>query len=424
MFENYFNKTVLSQRRSLYNKLPYFVALLYIPAIYFAIFPGKIIIVSFICFGLISFFYFTNIKGLNIRDYDGEKAFVILLIYNLITFIRGFFNVDVKSDLYILFSNDLFVYFLIPFLIFLADFDILKRLWRLFCTFGLLLCIVCYFLPPGDETMSFGHNVSFLTGIILCSPFIDRKYFIYFIIIAFFSVTYDLDRRSVTVGFLVSILLVLFYKFLIKLFVRRIIYALTILIPVALLLLGSLGKFNVFKFIETINLDVELSSNRQYTVDSRTSIYMDVFGELFSQNKLVYGLGARGKTKTSLVQNPNHDYWRIYRHGRSQTESGMLNFFQYGGIIGFLVYSFFLLTCAYKALFNSRNSFIKLLGCFICFKYLYSFIEDPLTTNVYTFSLFIWLGICLNKKFRALSNKDMTNYLNLIFPKHTLLSNN
>ena len=422
MFEKYIHKTILSQRKSLYNKLPYIVALLFLPAIYFAIFPGKIIVISFICFGLISYLYFSNFKGLNVHDFDGERAFILLLLYNFITFIRGFFNVDVKSDLYILLSNDLFVYFLIPFLIFLADFDLLKRIWRLLCTLGMVLCMVCYFIPPGDETMSFGHNISFLTGVILCSPFIDKKYFVYFMIIAFFSVTYDLDRRSVTIGFLISIIIVLFYKIFLKKYVRRVLFTLTIIIPIVLILLGSTGKFNVFKYIETIDLNVELSSNRQYTVDSRTSIYLDVFGELNAQNKVLYGLGARGKTRTSLIENPNHDYWRIYQNGRSQTESGMLNFIQYGGVIGFLVYSIFLLTCAYKALFKSRNYFMIIMGCFICFKYLYSYIEDPLTTNVYTFNLILWLGICLNKKMRNLSNKDMINYLNSIFPKHEIIT--
>ena len=111
MFENFFRHTILSQRKNFYNKLPFIVALLFLPAIYFAIFPGKIIVISFICFGLISYFFFSNFKGLNVHDFDGEGAFVLLLIYNLLTFIRGFFNVDVKSDLYILLSNDIFVYF-------------------------------------------------------------------------------------------------------------------------------------------------------------------------------------------------------------------------------------------------------------------------------------------------------------------------
>ncbi len=422
MLEGYFRKTVFYQRNSLYKKLTYIIILLFFPAIFFAIFPGRIIVVSFVCFGFIAFWVFTNFRGFNFHDFDGKRALMLLLFYNIITFIRGLFNIEVRSDFYIFFSNDLFVYFLIPFLIFFADFDFLKKIWRLLCSIGLFLCVICYFLPPGDETMSFGHNISFLTGIILCSPFIDRKYYFYFLAIALISVTYDLDRRSVTVGFLISVLIVLFNKFLIKKYVRRFIYILTICLPVALLLLGGLGKFNVFKYFETINLNVELSSNREYTVDSRTSIYKDVFGELFAQNKLIYGLGARGKTRTSLVDNPNHEYWKIYSLGRSQTESGMLNFFQYGGVIGFVVYSIFLLTCAFKALFKSRNDFLKILGCFICFKYVYSFIEDPLTTNVYTFNMFIWLGICLNKKFRALNNKDMSSYLASILPYHKLIT--
>lgn len=415
MLEQVFRKTNRAERKQIYNAIPWIVVLFFLPVIYFSFFPGRIVAISFICFSVISLLVFRNLRGFNYSDFDGENAFLCLLVFNVITLLRGFFNVEDSSDIFVLLSSDSFIYILFPFFVFFSDFDLLKRICRVFCTIGLLGCAFSYIRPPLDETLSFGHNISFMNVFLLTTPFLPKKYFIFFFLFAFLGVTFDLDRRSITINFLVVLCIVCFYKLLKGKGIRSFIYLCTIIIPITFLALGLSGRFNVFKYIESFNLSVNFSQNRQYNVDSRTSIYVDVFGDLAENNKMIVGLGARGKTHTSLVNNVNHDYWRIYKKGRSKTESGMLNYFQYGGFIGFFVISFFILSCAYYALFHSRNVFILQLGYLVCFKYIYSFIEDPISCNMNSLTLYLLLGVCLNRKLRNLNNKEMKAFLCEVF---------
>lgn len=387
------------------------VLLLFFPALYFVLFPGKTIVVSFLCYGIIAYWIFSNIHGFNYHDFDGHRAFYLILAYNLIIFVRGFGNIDEPSDLYVLISNDLFVCFLLPFFIFLADFDFLKALFRYFALIGIPFCAFFYFFPPKDGLLSFGHNISFAILFLFCSPLVNKRFWVFSLVIALCAITQDFNRRSVMVNFAVATLLFLSYRLVRNLMVRRLVFCSSILVPILLLLLGLTGKFNVFSYIEKLDVGIKVSETRNLNVDSRTSIYVDVFGELSAQNRLLVGLGERGKTQTSLVNSAGHDYWRIYKYGRSQTESGMLNFFQYGGFLGFLVYSYLVLTCAFYALFRSKNDFLLLIGAFVSFKYFYSFIEDTLSANVSTACLFLWFGICLNRKMRRLTNKEMSSYL-------------
>jgi hypothetical protein len=152
-------------------------------------------------------------------------------------------------------------------------------------------------------------------------------------------------------------------------------------------------------------------------VDSRTSIYMDVFSELARQNTFVFGLGGSGKTKTSLTDNSAGDYDKIYKEGRRGTESGMLNYFQWSGIIGAFCYWLLLASASYKAIFKSNNSFFLMLGLFMAFKVLYSFIEDILEPNASTFYIMISIGLCYNYKLRSMNNREMRNVIKLRFRK-------
>lgn len=413
---------IYRKRRNLYSKLPIIIFLLFFPSIFFGLFTGKIVISSLLCFGLIAYIVALNYRGLNYDDFRARTAIYLLFAYNIITFGRGLFNVTDRSDWATLISSDVFVYFLFPFFIFFADFDIFKRICRLLCTIGLACCAIGYFIPALDEPMSFGHNMFFVNLFILCLPYLkDRKYYLYFVLLAFLAISYNLDRRSVTINYVVTFGIIIFYKFIKGFQWRRFFFIVTAISPLILLGLGLTGVFNVFRYVETFDVAIELKSERRYNVDSRTGIYVDVFGELNRQHKMLFGLGNRGRTKTSLADNPNIGYWEMYRRGRTQTESGMLNFFQYGGLMGFMVYSYLFLSCAFYALFRSKNDFIKAIGYFTLFKYLYSFIEDPLVTNVSTFCLFLLFGLCLNKKMSQLSNKEIVAYLNTIFRKHTLI---
>ena len=151
------------------------------------------------------------------------------------------------------------------------------------------------------------------------------------------------------------------------------------------------------------------------TTDSRTGIYLDVYKALRKKNTFLFGLGGNGKTQTSLFYSKSSDYRKIYRYGRGGTESGMLNNIQYGGIIGLIIYSVLFIVASIKATYNSNNEFMRMLGTFIAFKYLYSFIEDRIGPQGSSFYLFIWIGMCYNKYLRLLDERLIKKYLNQIF---------
>jgi len=149
--------------------------------------------------------------------------------------------------------------------------------------------------------------------------------------------------------------------------------------------------------------------------DSRTAIYTDVFTELSKQNSYILGLGGNGKTNTSLIYDESGDYDKIYKEGRRGTESGMLNHFQYSGIIGAFSYWLLLAASSFKAIFKSNNHFCKMLGLFMAFKVFYSFVEDQIMVNVESFYLMFLIGMCSNWKFRGFKDIEIKKRLNFIF---------
>ena len=155
--------------------------------------------------------------------------------------------------------------------------------------------------------------------------------------------------------------------------------------------------------------------SRALLTDSRTGIYEDVLGGLKKNNAEMLGLGIDGKVKTSLSDLRDRDYASLYKYGRPSSESGMLNYVQYGGFLGFLTYGLFLICAAFKGVFKSNNRWLMLIGLFVAFKFLYSFIEDAVSFKLTSFYIFMMVGMCYNRRFRAMNDDEVKAYLKLIF---------
>lgn len=262
--------------------------------------------------------------------------------------------------------------------------------------------------------MSLAHNASFLNVLILCIPFVKWKWRVLILSAVIFVVLLDIDRRSIMVNNVVTLLLVLSFSILNSKLFKHLTFCIFIIFPLVFAYLGFCGKFNIFEYMDQTSFFLN-GDSRSLFVDSRTSIYEDVFGELKKDNAYIWGLGCNGKTSTSLNDLQNADYTNIYKYGRPSTESGMLNYIQYGGLLGFVLYGLLLILAAYKATFLSKNNFMISLGLFVAFKFLYSFIEDQVMFNAHTFYIFLWLGMCYNKSFREMTNEQIKEYFKLIF---------
>lgn len=395
--------------------LKYGIILILVPAIFTGFFSGKIVIVQTFCFGLYTCLLFVSKKNIQqCASFDANPFWLFYFVYCIITYIRGFFNIDSAQDWINLASELFFTSFLVPFIIFLSTPTSIITIWKSFLSWGFLLCAVCYFYPPSDGMMGFQHNISFINVFILCLPFIRRTHKLIIVIAVVIAISYDLDRRSILINNIIPFIILFCFPFLKLRLVRMFVITAFIISPIILLCLGLSETFNIFKYTEsTFETQLEQGS-RNITTDSRTGIYEDVFDEIDRKKAYIWGLGGNGKTPTSLVESLLFDYDETYKFGRPSTESGMLNHIQYGGLIGFLAYSFLLIVAAFKAS-NSNNDLMRMLGIFIAFKFLYSFIEDPISANAKTFYLFLWIGMCYNQEFRRMNNKQIKIYLNTIF---------
>ena len=394
--------------------LKYGIILILFPAVYIGFFSGQIVVVQTLCWGMYMYLFARKWRDVYVQknNFDVCPFFLIYLLYAVITYIRGWFNIDWMPDFYNMFGGLLVTSFLLPFLLFMGSPYNIKFLWRSFMTWGLLLCVINYFFPPSDGMRSFAHNMSFLNVFILCIPFIKKKYWVLISIAVLTTILYDLNRRSILINNLIPFfILALSYTFIRTVLARRILILSLILTPIILFALGAFGVFNIFKYAESISDYSINESTRNLTTDSRTGIYTDVFSEIHHQKAYLWGLGGNGKTLTHLFE---FGYEKIYKYGRPGTESGMLNHIQFGGLLGMFAYSLLLIVAAYKAS-NSSNDFMRMLSIFIAFKFLYSFLEDEVTNNAQTFYLFLWISMCYNKQFREFSNIQMKRYLNLVF---------
>ena len=391
------------------------IILLFIPSIYTGFVPDKITLISFLCGWLIILLFLHFRKRLDFTEFDGGWLFVIFFLFNVVMYIRGFFNIDSATDIYALMCSLFFLCFLIPSYMFLAQTATLAAIWQSLILPGAVLCVICYLFPSSDGMMSMAHNASFLNVFLLLLPFVSKKWRRRIVVAALVVALLDVDRRSILTCTFFCLSLGVFANIVSQRILKTILYWALILVPVTFFALGISGAFNIFQYMEDSYSYQATGGKRDMFVDSRTAIYDDVFSELSEKDAIAWGLGGNGKTRTSLTELKNANYDEKYKYGRPGTESGMLNYIQYSGLIGFLVYGLLLIVGSFRAVFKSNNQLMVLIGVFIAFKFLFSFLEDRIGFQPASFYLFLTIGMCYNVKLREMDDDEMSEYIQQIF---------
>lgn len=404
----------MKEVKSLRYLLLFSVPLVFFPSVFLGFYPGKIVIVQSLCFYTLLFLFWASWRFLPREEFTGKKIMVFYFVYAAITYLRGFTEIEYWADWISLASSMVFTSFLLPYMMFLGSPDCCSKIFRSFIKFGIPLCVIGAIWLSSDEQQNFAHNLVIVNMLVLLLPEMKWKWRLMIIAIAFFVSLYDLDRRSILVGYAVPFLLLFAWPFLRVNLMRKFVVSTMFVLPIVLLSLGLAGIFNIFEYMEKSS-DLNISgSDRGTMVDSRTGIYEDVFKDLINNNIWV-SRGGNHKTYTSIVEISSNDVTDLWRYGRKGTESGMLNHFQYGGIWGALAYTLLFIGASWKACFSSRSRFMRLLGVYIAFKFLYSFIEESVVPNGLTFWLFLCLGICYNARFRNFTDIEIKKYFRQVF---------
>lgn len=220
---------------------------------------------------------------------------------------------------------------------------------------------------------------------------------------------------------------------LIKGFVSFIIGCLAIYsenLPTKLLKLGHfLGYFTViviflYALTDFTNLisgkqsPYEINLGKNINVDSRSLLYLDVIESSIKHDYIIQGrTPARGHDiiySGPLFYREDDDLNDFSRNERHFDEMLFGNIYTWEGLIGVLLLSCVYFKATYLAVYRSKNKYIKLLGCFIAFRWSFGWIEDPIEFNISTISLCCMIGMCYSSGIRNMNNFQFKQWIRTI----------
>lgn len=247
------------------------------------------------------------------------------------------------------------------------------------------------------------------------------KYTTLFIILA--MITINIGSRSMLIKAFVAGLVALGYLFK-NFYSKKIINIVCIacyITPIMLLYLGITGKFNIFadiyeqnsgKYTKTVIDESGYAKEEDALSDTRTFIYKEVIESAINNDYTIIGrTPARGNDSeyfgdSSLTGNSE----------RQNNELCHLSVFTWLGIIGLTLYSLFYFRASYLAVFKSNSTAIKLLGCYVAFRWMYGWVEDAPSLQINNITLWMMIAICISKYFREMSDKEFVMWIQTCLP--------
>jgi len=341
------------------------------------------------------------------------------LIWNVFSIVHGLLVAEGYWDWKGLINNSMSL--LIPIVAYAATNKLLVQyILKIFVRYGLPVFIgLMLFIFPD----AYGYYLAPISFLLLFFPVLNTRWKLFLVALALLVILADLSARSNVIKFSFPLILSFIYYFrnYLSTHIFESVRKLFFLLPILLFILAATDTFNIFHMDDYIDTEfITLSSKAERGVveqslkaDTRTFIYLEV---LYSAEKYDYWWIGRS---------PARGYESYYfglddmsnRGERLGSEVSILNIFTWTGLIGVGLYFCIFYRASYLAIHESNNIFMKILGAFIAFRWLYAWIEDFNIFNITYFFLWVMIGICFSKSFRAMSDKEMITWVNSIFEK-------
>lgn len=350
--------------------------------------------------------------------------FKAMMLWNLITIVRGLFIAHTYWDWKYLLMNTTLA-FLIPYAIIAgAAYSYSQNLFKIIVTklfvFGFLIIPLTVKYDIQRELFPRGVMVT-CSFFVLIIPFVKTKWRVVIMCVALTSVFIALDFRTNIVRVVLSLFIVALYyaRRFITLTIMKLTCIACFITPFIFLLLGVTNQFDVFKpsaNIDKYKIEYDNGLENNLAEDTRTFLYQELLLSMRSRNSFLFGESAVGTYTTDYFEGVVGQSRQRYG-----SEVGFLNLLLYAGIIGVLLYALVLFSAVYYSIAHSANFFCKMLGLFLAFKWVMFFIEDFNVYNMNYFVLWLAAGLCFSKRFRALSDADIVNYFDFSGKKSTAL---
>lgn len=290
--------------------------------------------------------------------------------------------------------------------------------------FVLPLFFIFIFFVGGD---AYGHYLAPIVLLSLVFPLLTKKWKIIVLFFTLFVIVMSQTARSNVIKFS-SALLIGYFIYHFRLFftikVLNFIRLLFFISPITFLILAVSGVFNVFKvsdytqdsYVVETNINGELKKE-SLLADTRTPLYLEVFSSAVKNDYVLLGrTPARGNDSllfgSYLSKNLNTE-----KSERFSNEVAILNIFTWTGFVGVVLYFLIFFKASYLAIHKSNNFYIKSIGLFVAFRWMYAWVEDFTRFDLTSIVLWMLISMCFSIKYRNMTNDQFKTWVSGIFNK-------
>ena len=371
--------------------------------------PSNFFFLLYISLSFLLVLYFRNYWKRDIPPF-ALITFNLLLVCNLIAIVRAIVSTSNYLDWkHTLVNEDGGISLLVPFAM-VSSFHFInnKKL--------LQLCInifkYSFFLIPialAFSTESYPRMVTPVIVFIILSPYFKEKERFIILTVAVISVAIAISWRTNVLHILISfsLLMVYYLRKWASASLLTVVHLCLFLIPLYFLNQGINGD-SIFSRMKNSEYSIKTNGEEiEFTADTRTALYEEVFKDLNVTNSLWLGKGSTGKYKTE------YDYDLLAEMGneRSSVEVGFLRILINTGILGFVLYTILLLIAVFYGTFRTKNTLSKLLALLVASHWAMLFIEEATVYNLYYYFTWIVVGLCFSREFRNLSDDQLKEWL-------------
>ena len=336
----------------------------------------------------------------------------ILMLWIFICIIRGIFVSGNYWEYKSLYRYSLALLSSLGILVFMSPYRVIHCL-RMYFKYIVPISVVAL---PFFHTWSWFWMYYVFFVMIIFYPIIYRKNL--FLAITIFFTFIDVTARSIFIKVIMALGLSQLTRVSahLKDYVYKILgYGLYIL-TLCLLILGLSGVFNVFDMKSY--MPNAIAKNKELSQDTRTWLYREAItsaivndyvimgrtpakGYDSNYNKLKDDIRERSRISGDNVQDLNME---------RNAEVFFLNVFTWTGLIGVVLFSLMFLMATHIALKTARNDFVKIIGVYVAFRFMYGWVEETFTFNGNILCLWLVVGICYSPHFRAMTNREIAKF--------------
>lgn len=305
-----------------------------------------------------------------------------------------------------------------------SESDITQHVTRIWFKYALwIFLLITPFLPVDAYHFYLGPVI--LMGCFI--PLLPKKWKIIVGVLVFVMLVGEFGARSQIIkAFVASVISVMcLFRRLISDKMIRIGHWTCYIMAIALLVLGISGRFNVFQDINESSqgkyTGTKMKDGQQvtedYTTDTRTFIYVEVIESALDHNYVIWGRTPARGNDSSFFGDYMAEELKTGLYERHSNELVHTNVFTWAGIIGVILYALLYLRASWLAVYRSKNYYIKLLGVFVAFRWMYGWVEDFNRFDIMNISLWMMIAICCSTMFREMSDTDFEQWIKGVFAK-------